>query len=67
MRWIDIEDIAEALEEKYPDVDILALRFTDLKKWVVNLPDFNDDPARSNEKLLEAIQAEWLTMRESES
>ena len=63
LRWTDIYDIAIALEEGHPDVDIVNLRFTDLWKWVQALPEFGDDPARSNEKILEAIQAAWIEER----
>ncbi|HRX85284.1 MAG TPA: Fe-S cluster assembly protein IscX [Phycisphaerae bacterium] len=60
MKWMDIEDIAIALHEKYPDTDPLSVRFTDLHDWVCALPDFDDDPKSSNEKKLEAIQMAWL-------
>lgn len=64
MRWTDIYDIAIALEETYPDVDILSVRFTDLWQWVQALPGFCDDPEKSNEKILEAIQMTWLEERQ---
>jgi FeS assembly protein IscX len=64
MRWTDIQDIAIALEEKYPSVDILKVRFTDLWEWVQSLEGFSDDPKGSNEKILEAIQMAWLDERE---
>jgi FeS assembly protein IscX len=64
MRWTDIHDIAIELEERHPDVDVVNLRFTDLWKWVQELPGFTDDPAKSNEKILEAIQAAWLEERD---
>lgn len=63
MKWTDIYDIALSLEENHPDKDVVNLRFTDLHKWVMELPGFNDDPKRSNEKILEAIQAAWLEER----
>lgn len=63
MRWIDIEDITIALEEKHPEVDILAVRFTDLQKWIMDLEGFDDNPKHCNEKILEAIQAAWLEER----
>ena len=63
LRWEDAEDIAEALLESHPDVDPLSVRFTDLHRWVTELPDFEDDPNRSNEKILEAIQAAWIDER----
>lgn len=64
LRWTDIHDIAIALEEHHPEADNVNLRFTDLHKWVISLPDFGDDPARSNEKLLEAIQMAWIEERD---
>lgn len=63
LRWIDARDIAVALEEAHPDVDVVNLRFTDLWRWVQELPDFDDAPDRSNEKILEAIQMAWLEER----
>jgi FeS assembly protein IscX len=63
MKWLDIEDIAEALEEKFPDEDIMIIRFTELKKKILSLEDFDDDEKRCNEKILEAIQAAWIDER----
>ena len=56
----DIEDIAIALHEGHSEVDPLTIRFTDLHRWVTELPDFDDEHDRSNEKILEAIQAAWI-------
>ena len=64
LRWTDVQDIAIELEETHPDTDVVNLRFTDLWKWVQALPDFEDDPKKSNEKILEAIQAAWLEERD---
>ena len=63
LRWTNVREIAIALEESRPDADVVNLRFTDLWKWVQDLPDFGDDPSRSNEKVLEAIQMAWLDER----
>ena len=63
MRWTDIHEIAIELEERHPDADVVNLRFTDLWKWVQALPGFADDPQKSNEKILEAIQMAWLEER----
>ena len=60
MKWTDTLDIAMALVEAHPDVDPKAIRFTDLHRWVMALPEFDDDPNRSNEKILEAIQMQWI-------
>jgi FeS assembly protein IscX len=59
LKWHNTEDIAIQLVEAHPDTDPLSVRFTDLHKWVTALPDFNDDPQKSNEKILEAIQMSW--------
>lgn len=64
LHWTDINDIAIELEERYPDVDVVNLRFTDLWKWVQELPNFVGDPQKSNEKILEAIQMAWLDERD---
>lgn len=61
--WTDIYDIAIGLDDKYPDVDIQYVRFTDLWTWVQGLPGFNDDPNACNERILEAIQMAWLDER----
>ena len=63
MKWTDVTDIVISLEEKYPEVDIVNLRYTDFHSWIVSLDDFNDDPSKSNEKILEAIHLEWLKER----
>ena len=60
MKWIDSLEIAIALSEKHPDVDPRTVRFTDLHRWVCELEDFSDDPNRSGEKILEAIQTAWI-------
>ncbi|OJX12976.1 MAG: Fe-S assembly protein IscX [Caedibacter sp. 37-49] len=64
MKWTDVHEIAISLEELHPEVDILQVRFTDLWKWVQELPGFDDDPQRSNERILEAIQMAWLEERD---
>ncbi len=64
MKWTDIQDIAIELEERHPDADNVNLRFTDLHRWVMELPGFDDDPKRSNEKILEAIQMVWIEERD---
>ncbi|HEY2875787.1 MAG TPA: Fe-S cluster assembly protein IscX [Reyranella sp.] len=63
LRWTDVNDIAIELEEAHPDADNVNLRFTDLHKWVMALSGFDDDPNKSNEKILEAIQAAWIEER----
>jgi len=60
MKWTDTREIAIALTEKFPDQDPKSVRFTDLYQWVLALPGFDDDPKRSGEKILEAIQMTWI-------
>ena len=59
MKWTDAEDIGIALAEKFPDIDPLTLRFTDLRDRVLALDGFTDDAKASNEPKLEAIQMAW--------
>jgi FeS assembly protein IscX len=60
MKWTDTLEIAIALYDKFPQVDPKTIRFTDLHKWVMELEGFSDDPNRSGEKILEAIQMAWI-------
>ena len=60
LNWSTIDDIAYALWEKFPETDPTNIRFTDLHKWITELEDFDDDPMKSNEAKLEAIQMAWL-------
>lgn len=59
LTWDNAEGVGLALYEKRPDLDPLTVRFTDLHKWVTELEDFEDDPAKSTEGKLEAIQMAW--------
>ena len=60
LRWSDTYDLAIALADSKPDVDPLSVNFVDLRKWIVALPEFDDDPDRCGEKILEAIQMAWI-------
>lgn len=64
LTWTDVVEIGLALHDRFPDTDPLSVRFTDLHQWVRDLPGFADDPAKSNEKILEAIQMAWLDERD---
>ena len=67
LQWTDYEDIGIALFERFPDLDPLSVRFTDLHDWVVELDEFDDDPKASNEAKLEAIQMAWLEEYQDEA
>jgi FeS assembly protein IscX len=60
MKWTDVQLIAEALSDQYPDVDPTTIRFVDLHNYVVSLEDFDDDHQRGGERVLEAIQQAWI-------
>jgi len=60
MKWTDSREIAVALCDKFPQQDPKAVNFVDLRNWVLALPGFDDDPQRSGEKILEAIQMAWI-------
>jgi FeS assembly protein IscX len=59
LTWDDAEDIGIELSEKHPEIDPLSVRFTDLHRYVTELPDFAGDAQASNEGKLEAIQMAW--------
>jgi FeS assembly protein IscX len=60
LTWDKLDDIAFALYEAHPEIDPTNIRFTDLHKWITELDGFDDDPLKSNEAKLEAIQMGWL-------
>ena len=64
MKWTDTQQIAEELYDKFPETDPKTIRFTDLHRWVMELDGFDDDPNRSGERSLEAIQAAWIAEAE---
>ena len=64
LKWTDSLRIAEELSDTYPDVDPKLIRYTDLHSWICELESFEDDPNKSNEKILEAIQMYWIEDRE---
>ena len=64
MLWTDVNDIAVELFEKFPDLDPTYILFTDLREMIMNLENFEDDPDRSNEKILEDLQMLWIEERE---
>jgi len=64
LKWTDSLDLAIALDEAHPDVDPRYINFVDLREWVMALPEFDDDPAHSGEKILEAIQMAWMEERD---
>jgi FeS assembly protein IscX len=66
MEWADLEDIAEALMEAHPETDPLTVRFTELLRWIGELPEFQGDIQTSNEKKLESVQMAWYELWKEE-
>ena len=60
LKWADIQEIAIELAEHHPDVDPQWVRFTEMHKWICELENFDDDPQKSNEQILEGIQMAWI-------
>lgn len=60
MKWTDTNTIAQSLYDAYPEIDPKNIRFTDLMAWILALKDFNDDPNKCGERILEAIQLAWI-------
>ncbi|HLK85787.1 MAG TPA: Fe-S cluster assembly protein IscX [Candidatus Binataceae bacterium] len=59
LKWDQAEEIAEILSENHPGINPLQVRFTDLRQWVADLDEFDDDASASSEPRLEAIQMAW--------
>lgn len=64
LKWVDSLDIAIELDEKFPDIDPKTVNFVDLRQWVLDLDEFDDDPDHSGERILEAIQLAWMEEKE---
>ncbi|MBL4712558.1 MAG: Fe-S cluster assembly protein IscX [Gammaproteobacteria bacterium] len=64
IQWVDTLDIAIELDEAYPGTDPKFVNFVDLRKWVMALEEFDDDPEHCGERILEAIQLAWIEEKE---
>ena len=58
--WIDVHEIAMELADRHGEVDPQYVNFVDLRDWIMALPEFQGDPDRCGEKILEAIQMAWI-------
>ncbi len=64
LKWVDSLEIAIELDETYPDIDPKSVNFVDLRQWIMDLDDFDDDPEHSGERILEAVQLAWMEEKE---
>jgi len=60
LKWTDVLDIAIELDERKPEVDPMTVNFVDLRSWIMNLPEFDDDAGHCGERILEAVQQAWI-------
>ena len=60
MKWTDTQRIAEELVDRHPEIDPKTVRFTQLRQLILDLPEFDDDPQRCGERILEAVQQAWI-------
>ena len=60
MKWTDTQRIAEELFDRHPEIDPKTVRFTQLRQLILDLPEFDDDPQRCGERILEAVQQAWI-------
>ena len=60
MKWTDTQRIAEELFDRHPEIDPKPVRFTQLRQLILDLPEFDDDPQRCGERILEAVQQAWI-------
>ena len=60
MKWTDTQRIAEELFDRHPEIDPKTVRFTQLRQLNLDLPEFDDDPQRCGERILEAVQQAWI-------
>ncbi|MBK5435650.1 MULTISPECIES: Fe-S cluster assembly protein IscX [unclassified Pseudomonas] len=64
LKWVEVQEIAIQLADKYPDTDPYSVNFVKLRQMVMELPEFDDIPDRGGEKVLEAIQTAWNDERD---
>ena len=60
MKWTDIQQIAQTLADTHPEINPTTIRFTDLRDYILQLPDFDDKPEHCGERILEAVQQAWI-------
>jgi FeS assembly protein IscX len=61
LKWTDVYAIGEILYDRFPEKEPLSIRFTDLRVWIMEIEEFDDDPERCGERVLEAVQMAWLS------
>jgi FeS assembly protein IscX len=57
--WRDADEIALDLVERHPGLDPLTLSFPEIRRLVLDLPTFHDDPDAATDRMIENIQSAW--------
>ena len=58
--WTDSLEIAISLADNFPEIDPKTINFVDLRALVLNLEDFEEADSNCGERVLEAIQMNWI-------
>ena len=58
--WTDSLEIAITLADNFPEIDPKKINFVDLRELVLNLEEFDEGQSKCGERVLEAIQMNWI-------
>ena len=58
--WTDSLEIAISLSDNFPEIDPTTINFVDLRSLVLNLEEFEEGDSKCGERVLEAIQMNWI-------
>ncbi|WP_316352994.1 Fe-S cluster assembly protein IscX [Candidatus Trichorickettsia mobilis] len=60
----NIEEIAEFLEDNYPEEDISLIKLTYLEEMIRSLSELEDEEIQLSKEILQEIKETWLVLRE---
>ncbi len=60
LTWEASHALALALQQAHPGVNLEEVSLEQLRRWILALPNFADDPALAHEGILLAVLREWL-------
>ncbi|WPY01229.1 Putative Fe-S cluster assembly protein IscX [Candidatus Trichorickettsia mobilis] len=61
---IDNEEIAEFLEDNYPEEDISPIKLSYLEEMIRSLSELEDEEIQLSKEILQEIKETWLALRE---
>ena len=67
LTWEATYALALALRQIHPKVNLEEVSLEQLRRWVLALPSFADEPALAHEGILLAILREWLELTNEEA